>query len=439
MFSTPLYAALALCAVTSRVCVATEALVLLQRGADLIDKNVVTGKLKQLKLHAIEDEFTKSLGAWDTTDERMMKLQDNLKQDKLQVVSAIAQEKEAYEKNVNNHQELNAREVVVNNHLRESIESLRRENTRLRSEARNLANASDALVKDIAAVRYNITTVASFLAGVLDESYALLGNDSKLEVLRILDQEDEESEQAAQRTAELTEVQTGGIRATAMLQTGAYLREPTPDPQGMLEAMVSALSSVTRAQDQTEAAMREHYEAELEELFSVGHQLKAEQFDLNATRATEVTRQQRLIAAVRHLRDAHKRLLDQSRALRTFAESLDEKKELVQAAQERAKATATPAPPAVAEQSLSVTGNAAKAQPNMSPTFRAWATGFFSSAMEEEIANMAMEAVAAFGHHSKSAEAEKAPLAKAAEPKTGPKRVKAAEAKKAPTAKAASA
>lgn len=384
MYAVRLAAALALFASSLGCCAAMEALVLLQRGAALLDSKNFSKK--EAKLHTIEEEFSKSLSAWDTAD-AMQKLEANLEKDKERAVSAVAKEKQAYETNISSHRAWIHKEEGANERLRQSIEVLRKDNTRLRSEARKLVNASDALVQDIAVVRFNITTVASFLAGVLAEGS---DNTSALEVLRILDAEDEESEEKSQQSQALTEVQAGGVRReqAAMLQTGAY-----GEPHDMFEDMVSALNNVSHAQDQTLAVMRQNFESEFHELVHRGEEVKIKQGELTATRADEVTTQQRLRAAVQHLCDAHKRLLDQSRALRTFAASLNEKSK----PRLEAKALA----PNTASEAKSST--ATEVQRKSAPSYRTWATGLFASLMGDTTSaisrmNSAIKALLVPGH-----------------------------------------
>jgi len=296
---------------------------------------------QKLTLPDMKQVLQKPTTAYNTVNTHLVDLAAQLQQVQDKGVSEAEDASEQYNRQIKEikinitHQEHENHKVVVDiNKFDVSIAGLR--------ENADVFTASNKKLRDdLQLIQANITLVQEFLIQSLDRANESTTDTPELLILSELENEDNTKKQELAHKKSLERI-TKKHEKLALLQLarpGAVKTKTnkTAGAQNILTELAGSLEKLMAEQAESEAALKEAFETEYEELSKTSETLVEEWDTLNTTRASKIEVETRLKLAVKHLEKTSKSLRKRREALLAFGHKLADREDPL------AKAAAKPA------------------------------------------------------------------------------------------------
>jgi len=252
--------------------------------------------------------------------------------------AALMDSKAKYEFKLKAQHEQNLAVERQNEKIGQEITALYKVIADVRSGASELTKTSEGLTAELKALRQNFSTAQEFVENTINESATKLAYTSpELQVLGELNQQDAAEKQAREHESYLRWVATAANRL-ALLQTnrskvvstmdslvqhhlGSRLgpKQEVSNVEQIVTELAATLRDLSIAQNASDAQLRDMFEEEYKKNEEIHEALLENQAELNATKASALDLQGRVVEAKDHLQQTYTKLLSQTEAVKHFS------------------------------------------------------------------------------------------------------------------------
>jgi len=247
---------------------------------------------------------------------QLKNLEESLGESRKETAAATAKQQEEYKRQLLQQERENEALEKSNAVVSKEIEDLRKSNEGLRMEADDLETESAAFRAQLMEMQANMTNAQEFALEALTK---LDDKDAaELQVLTELAKKEAEEEAEKEKRQRLDAV--GSLRHAAMLEETPQM--DSESASSLVSGVTESLEKLQKAQAEREATLKAAFEHDFQLGVERHEKLTKEQAELEATKQSLTTLQERLQAAVSHLKETRKQLAEKVSSLQTFLHGL---------------------------------------------------------------------------------------------------------------------
>jgi len=251
--------------------------------------------------------------AHDAAARQLQALQASLSEAQQQESAQLAGHKEKLERKLKTAYDANMEIQHSNEATATRIKDLQSSNLALRAQGEHLTNTNEDLRQSLMSFRSNMSVADEFMDHTIEATGQALHKAPELQILKDLAGEDAENQQKAAQDARLKEVE--GKSHISMLQHST-------DPKSfedMVSNLAAELKHVSDTKVTTKASLDAAFDKSMNQTAATHVDLVQKASSLQASLEMTTLVNKKLTAAVKHLEETQKTLLEKTDSLHRFA------------------------------------------------------------------------------------------------------------------------